>query len=483
MSLQFNGSSSKLVLSSGSLAALASYPCTIAAWIKPNSQSQGCVVGIAGPSTSGYFGIAADDQWGIGMCGIAGNGAASWKDDAVLDSANWQLLVMVFTDANNRRCYYKSVGGHAYTDNFNLNMSGLNALEIGTRNNVGWYSGLIAHVAVWTSALSGSDVASLAGGAVPSSVQSGTLLDYWALVTQASTHTGVNGRVLTASNTVESASNPSVSGADTTPPTQTGTITVTNNTTGTSYTLTWPAGSDNVAVTSYERSLDGGTTWTDVGNVLTVNITGRTPGATDAVRVRAKDAAGNVSTPALSTSVVLPDTVVPTLTGTITVSALTSTSYTLAWPAGSDNVAVTSYERSLDGGTTWTDVGNVLTVNISGRTPSTTDNVRVRAKDAAGNVSTPALSATVNLPAGASGTITTDPIKNWSGALQASATIQNVVVLTLGRTLALSLSNQTTSAGGVLTIASGSLTAGTQYMVGLWNTDGSVRGLKRYTAA
>ena len=94
---------------------------------------------------------------------------------------------------------------------------------------------------------------------------------------------------------------------------------------------------DNIAVTSYERSLDGGTNWVDVGNVLTVNISGRVQNTTDQVRVRAKDAAGNVSTPALSTAVTLPagaDTTLPTLVGMITVTNLASTGYTLAWPAG-----------------------------------------------------------------------------------------------------------------------------------------------------
>lgn len=91
------------------------------------------------------------------------------------------------------------------------------------------------------------------------------------------------------------------------------------------------------------------------------------------------------------------DTTIPTLTGSVTVSALTQTGYTLTWPAGADNVAVASYERSLDGGATWSDVGNVLTVNITGRTPGATDQVRIRAKDAAGNVSTPPLAASVTL--------------------------------------------------------------------------------------
>jgi len=91
--------------------------------------------------------------------------------------------------------------------------------------------------------------------------------------------------------------------ADVTPPTLSGVLAY-SNVTQTSYTLTWPAGADNVAVTGYEYSLDGGTTYASAGNVLTKNITGRTQGTTDQVRVRAFDAAGNRS-PALSNSVPL----------------------------------------------------------------------------------------------------------------------------------------------------------------------------------
>lgn len=211
MSLSFNGTTSKLVMTSGSLSGLSGYPFTMAAWIKPNTQSQGCVVGISGPSTSGYFGIAADDQWGIGMCGIQANGAAFWKDAAALDSANWQLLVHVRTSQAVQRTYYKSTTGTGYTEDSPLNLSGLNVLEIGNRGGVGFYSGLMAYPAIWTAALSGSDVVSLQGGAHPTTVQGSSLLEYWPLLTQASTQTGSKaGIVLTATNTSENASNPSV---------------------------------------------------------------------------------------------------------------------------------------------------------------------------------------------------------------------------------------------------------------------------------
>lgn len=91
----------------------------------------------------------------------------------------------------------------------------------------------------------------------------------------------------------------------------------------------------------------------------------------------------------------------PTLVGVITVSNLTSTGYDLAWPAASDNVAVAGYEVSLNGGASWDDVGNVTSTSITGRTPSSTDSVRVRAKDTATppNYSTPPLAEEVTLSA------------------------------------------------------------------------------------
>lgn len=190
----------------------------------------------------------------------------------------------------------------------------------------------------------------------------------------------------------------SLVGPDITAPTLTGVLAV-SSLSPTGYTVTWSPGFDNVAVATYERSLDGGATWFDVGYVLVSNITGRTPGTTDQVRVRAKDAAGNVSTPPLSVSVTLPsfaDISPPTLTGSITNSTPTNTSYALYWPIATDNVAVIGYEYSLDDGASYTSAGLSTSVSISGRAPGSTDNVRVRAYDFAGNRSV-ALSKSVTL--------------------------------------------------------------------------------------
>ena len=253
-------------------------------------------------------------------------------------------------------------------------------------------------------------------------------------------------------------------GGDTTAPVMTGSIGY-GTPTSTSYTLTWSAATDNVAVTGYEYSLDGGTSYIDAGNVLTKAITGRTPGSTDQVRVRAYDAASNKASP-LSASVTLAagggDTTAPTLTGTITYSTPTSTGYTLTWPAGSDNVAVTGYEYSLDGGSTYTSAGNVLTKAITGRTPGTTDQVRVRAFDAAGNRSSP-LSVAVTLAGGGgggAGSYTTPALGNNTntGALSSVAVYWSYFPgWRVGDAISTAPTHGsgTLSASGILTIASG----------------------------
>lgn len=126
-----------------------------------------------------------------------------------------------------------------------------------------------------------------------------------------------------------------------------------------------------------------------------------------------KDAAGNRSTVVSSGSFVVTsggDVTPPTLTGTITPGSLTSSSISYSWSAGADNVAVTSYERSLDGGSTWLDVGAGLSRTDSGLAASTAYAVRVRAKDAAGNVSTPAIQ-----PSG--GTISTSAAATFSATM------------------------------------------------------------------
>ncbi len=178
------------------------------------------------------------------------------------------------------------------------------------------------------------------------------------------------------------------------PPTAPGTPTITN-VTHNGATATWTAATDNIGVTDYQYSLNG-ISWTSIGNVLTVNLAGLlTPSTTYTFQVRARDFAGNIGPAASSapftTDAPPPDGEAPTAPGTPTFANITMTSATADWAEATDNVGVTGYEYSLDG-FTWTPIGVVLSVNLSGLTHSTTYTFRVRATDAAGNIG-PASSA------------------------------------------------------------------------------------------
>lgn len=84
-----------------------------------------------------------------------------------------------------------------------------------------------------------------------------------------------------------------------------------------------------------------------------------------------------------------PDTTAPAMTGTIVISNITTSGAKLAWQAAADAVGIAGYEYSTNGGTSYANVGNALTVTLSGLGAGATFAVRVRAYDAAGNRSAP----------------------------------------------------------------------------------------------
>lgn len=180
-----------------------------------------------------------------------------------------------------------------------------------------------------------------------------------------------------------------------------GTATAGNTTASVAFTP--PSNTGRPAISGYTAtSSPGGITGTGASSPITVS--GLTNGTAYTFTVTATNADGTGPASAASNSVTPSpggDATLPTLTGSITIGAVTSDSIQMSWPAGSDNTAVTSYEVSSNGGSSYTDVGAVLTHTFTGLTASTSYDLRVRAKDAAGNVSTPALAATQSTGAAA----------------------------------------------------------------------------------
>ncbi|MGH8775185.1 MAG: glycosyl hydrolase family 18 protein [Jiangellaceae bacterium] len=190
---------------------------------------------------------------------------------------------------------------------------------------------------------------------------------------------------------------PCAGGTDTTPPSVPGNLRSTG-TTATSVSLAWNASTDNVGVTGYDVFRDGSFLVTVPGTTHTVP--GLTAGTSYTFTVRARDGAGNLSGFSNPVTVVPQnDTIPPSVPGSLRSTGKTATSVSLAWNASTDNVGVTGYDVFRNGSLLITVTGTTHTVG--GLTPNTTYTFRVRARDAAGNLS--GLSNTVSettLPGG-----------------------------------------------------------------------------------
>ena len=184
---------------------------------------------------------------------------------------------------------------------------------------------------------------------------------------------------------------------DTTPPSAPAGLTTTVIS-DTQINLSWTASTDNVGVTGYkvERCLGAScSNFTQIATptATTFNDTGLAPSTSYSYRVRATDAAGNLSSySATSTATSSPDTTPPTAPASLTATAASSTQINLSWTASTDDVGVTGYkvERcSLAGCSNFAQIATptATSYNNTGLTASTSYSYRVRATDAAGNLS------------------------------------------------------------------------------------------------
>src|SRR5262249_11144661 len=129
---------------------------------------------------------------------------------------------------------------------------------------------------------------------------------------------------------------PVTTGPDTTPPTAPGSLAATP-VNASQVNLSWTASTDNVGVTGYrvERQDPGNATFVQVGPATgpPFSDTGLTAGSTYNYRVRAADAAGNLSaySTVVGATTPTPDTTPPSAPGTLTATAVSAGQINLSW--------------------------------------------------------------------------------------------------------------------------------------------------------
>ncbi|MBI3408481.1 MAG: fibronectin type III domain-containing protein [Planctomycetes bacterium] len=196
--------------------------------------------------------------------------------------------------------------------------------------------------------------------------------------------------------------------SDTQPPIAPSNLTATAVST-TQINLSWTASTDNVGVTNYliERSQGAGSTsFSQIATTTgtTFSNTGLTVGTVYNYRVRATDAAGNLSAYSATATATTSDTQAPTTPSNLAATPVSTTQINLSWTASTDNVGVTNYliERSQGAGSTsFSQIATTTgtTFSNTGLTAGTVYNYQVRATDAAGNLSAYSATATATTPA------------------------------------------------------------------------------------
>jgi len=153
--------------------------------------------------------------------------------------------------------------------------------------------------------------------------------------------------------------------------------------------VAFTAGADGgSAITNYQYSTNGGSTFTSVSPAQTLSpivITGLTNGTSYNVQIRAITAVGNgaatgstAATPATTPSA-------PTITGITPGNGQLSVAFTAGATGGA---TITNYKYSTDGGSTFTAVSPVQTISpivITGLTNGTSYNVQLKAVNAMGD--------------------------------------------------------------------------------------------------
>jgi YD repeat-containing protein len=457
--LSFNGTSAYVGASgSGSLADLYTTGMTVSAWIKPT-----------GTSNAGR--IVDKDNNGNGGWLFAMNGSNTVKfasdqfattqptrtSTTTITLNTWQLVTATWDGSTNGANIHVYING-VLADGASVNGSGAagpddtTPVTIGNRqvDSARGFIGAIDEVRIYNRILSSTEIAALADTTPPSTptglgdtvVSSSQINLSW---TASTDNVGVTGYLvercqgascttfaqiapvttttysdsslsastsysyrvratdaagnLSGYSSTASGTTPAGSGGDTTPPTAPTSLGATAASSS-QINLNWTASTDNVGVTGYLVERCQGASCSTFAQIATPTTTTYSDTALAAstsysYRVRATDAAGNLSSyssVASATTQTPADTTPPTAPSGLSPTVVSSVQINLSWTASTDNVGVTGYliERCQGAGcASFTQVGTSITTTYSDPTltAATSYSYRVRATDAAGNLS------------------------------------------------------------------------------------------------
>lgn len=173
------------------------YPFSFSAWFKYGSEKTASETIVSLDANTNTVmnlalvrGAVAGDPGAVGT--YASVGGWGFANSANTSAGSWYHILVVFAAANSRSAYIN--GGSKATDTTNLAAAGCNNLSIGARYGAPGgsaadliFTGNIAEVAIWHSALSDANAVSLAALTSPLTIDAANLDEYWSLLGDANT--------------------------------------------------------------------------------------------------------------------------------------------------------------------------------------------------------------------------------------------------------------------------------------------------------
>ena len=161
---------------------------------------------------------SSDNIWSLEASGHVANDPircmaykSGWSvasSTAGFSAGSWQHACGIWEDAAVRDAFVN--GGSKGSVSASKAVVNLAIMYIGKYINGGFLAGKIAEVAVWDTTLSDAEVALLAGGTLPTSVQAGHLIAYWPLLNDANDDVGSNNLSLVGTPSFDSEDHPSL---------------------------------------------------------------------------------------------------------------------------------------------------------------------------------------------------------------------------------------------------------------------------------
>jgi len=189
MARNFNGTTQRLVNVTGVPVSVA--PLTVSAWVNPSTAApldDMVIISLCRTDSAQHWfrlliegNTIADrgyPRWAVTAGGVAGKAQAT----SLILANTWQHLCGVEYSSSNRSVF---LNAGSQGSNFDLRVpAGVNRIDIAHCNWIGnpdWFSGSIAHVAIWNVALLTNEIKALSSGLSPLQIRPDKLVAYYPL--------------------------------------------------------------------------------------------------------------------------------------------------------------------------------------------------------------------------------------------------------------------------------------------------------------